>query len=330
MAVKVLKGGVLDTIQDTGRYGFSHWGINPGGVMDSYATAIANALVGNDLHLPVLEMHFPGPQLLFEKPALIAICGANMNPQAVNRALPMWQPILVQKNTVIYFDQKLWGERIYLAIHGGFMIAPWLNSFSTNLKAKAGGFNGRKLSKMDRIEFVPLPDRLLLHLNGGEEFKKLNWKIHPNYLFSDHLIFPVSAGHEWDLLEKEARSAFLQNKFSIGQQSDRMGYRLAGIPLSRIHQEELLSTAVDTGTIQLLPDGQLIILMADRQTTGGYPRIAHIHHCGLSTLAQAAAGSSISFRITTLEEAEKSYVERQTEISLIQKSCQENLNKWMH
>jgi antagonist of KipI len=330
MAVKVLKSGVLDTIQDMGRYGYSYWGINPGGVMDTYATAIANALVGNEANLPVLEMHFPGPQLLFEKPALIAICGANMNPQAVNRALPMWQPILVQKNTVIYFDQKMWGERTYLAIHGGFTIEPWLNSFSTNLKAKAGGFEGRKMAKMDCLEFLPLKDTLHAHLKEEEEFKKLNWKINPNYLFIDQLVFPVTIGHEWGQLEKDSQSAFLQTNFNIGKQSDRMGYRLAGFPLSRTHREELFSTAVDTGTIQLLPDGELIILMADRQTTGGYPKIAHIHHCGLSTLAQLSVGSSIGFRITTQEEAEKSYIERQQEITLIQTSCQENLKKWMH
>jgi antagonist of KipI len=253
-----------------------------------------------------------------------------MNPQAVNRALPMWQPILVQKNTVIYFDQKMWGERTYLAIHGGFTIEPWLNSFSTNLKAKAGGFEGRKLAKMDCLEFLPLKDTLHAHLKEEEEFKKLNWKINPNYLFIDQFVFPVTIGHEWGQLEKDSQSAFLQTNFNIGKQSDRMGYRLAGFPLSRTHREELLSTAVDTGTIQLLPDGELIILMADRQTTGGYPKIAHIHHCGLSTLAQLSVGSSIGFRITTQEEAEKSYIERQQEITLIQTSCQENLKKWMH
>jgi antagonist of KipI len=330
MALKVLKAGVLDTIQDMGRYGYSHWGINPGGAMDTYATAISNALVGNEAHLPVLEMHFPGPQLLFEKPALIALCGANMNPQAVNRPLPMWQPVLVQKNTVIYFDQKIWGERTYLAIHGGFKIEPWLNSFSTNLKAKAGGFEGRKLAKMDRIEFLSSPNKATLHINEEEEFKKLNWKVNPDYLFSDQLTFPVVAGQEWIQLEKDSRAAFLQGQFTVGKQSDRMGYRLSGVPLTSTRNDELLSTSVDTGTVQLLPDGQLIILMADRQTTGGYPRIAHIHHCGLPTLAQVASGTPIGFKITSLEEAEKYHIERQQEITLIRKSCLENLDKWMH
>jgi len=153
MSLQIIKAGMLDSIQDGGRYGFQHLGINPSGAMDRYAMQVTNMLVGNDPGEAVIEMHFPASVFLFTQPALIALGGADFSASINGEPVPPLHPIIISKNDLLHFHKPLKGARAYLAIAGGLVIDKWLDSHSTNLKAAAGGYQGKALPKEDYIKF---------------------------------------------------------------------------------------------------------------------------------------------------------------------------------
>ena len=157
MSLKIIKTGLFDTIQDMGRYGYQHLGINPGGCMDRYAAALANALLGKELNSPVIEMHFPAATILFEADTLICIAGADMIPTINEQEIPLHQPLKIFAKDLLSFRGLRNGARCYLAILHDLRLESWLGSFSTNSRAEAGGFNGRSLKKEDVIELKSDP-----------------------------------------------------------------------------------------------------------------------------------------------------------------------------
>ena len=203
---------------------------------------------------------------------------------------------------------------MYLSVNGGFEIKDWLGSKSTNLKAKLGGFDGRKLEKNDRVNF-----KLQIPESKFQNLLKISPHFVPNY--SNYPKIRVIESAEFDLLTGLSLETFLKENFVISQNSDRMGFRLAGKPLYLLHQKELVSSAVTFGTIQLLPNGQMIILMADHQTTGGYPRLAQIISADLSRVAQLGANDSLQFEIISLEEAEKLALEFEQDLNWLKIGC---------
>jgi len=328
MSLKVIKAGILDTVQDLGRYGYQHIGINPGGVMDHFTTQIVNMLVGNDSNEAVIETHFPASAFLFEKETVIAVGGADFSPTINGEAVPLWHPILMNKNSVLHFEKMRTGARCYLAIKEGIEIPKWLNSISTNLKAAAGGFNGRALQKNDVIGFKMENDYPLLLLDKG--FLVLPWQAVTKW---DPLVderIAIIFGNEWDWLDETSQKNFLNDTFSIDNAADRMGYRLIGNALTPTNKMELISSAVSFGTIQLLPDGQLIILMADHQTTGGYPRIAHVITTDLSKLAQLKPGEKINFKMTDPGTAEELMLQQQQHLQQLQNACTFRLKEFLN
>jgi len=297
-------------VQDLGRGDFRHFGVNPNGAMDKKAVRLINILLGNDENEAVLEIHFPAPKILFEKNALIALGGANFNARIDNRKIENWRPVFIEKGQTIKFSQKVSGNRLYLSVRRGFKIKSWLESKSTNLKAKIGGFEGRNLRKDDRI---------LFNAKCKMQSAKFPFRM-ANSLIPDYSVSPkirVIAGAEWEKLNKKSESEFLSQKFSVSLNSDRMGFRLRGSPLRLSRKLELVSSAVNFGTIQLLPDGQMIMLMADHQTTGGYPRIAHIIAEDLPLAAQLGANDSLSFEIISLDEAENLVLKFDANLNLL-------------
>ena len=155
MSISVVKAGLLDSIQDMGRYGYGKWGINAGGVMDAFAARVANMLVGNCSGEPLLEIHFPGPQILFEQNALVSICGADFSPMVNDEYIPLWKPVVVRRNTVLHFPKLNRGARCYLAVHGGFCVDQWLGSGGTHLRAGAGGWKSGGGSSQSRNRAAP-------------------------------------------------------------------------------------------------------------------------------------------------------------------------------
>jgi antagonist of KipI len=325
--LKILKAGMLDSIQDMGRFGYQQFGINPTGCMDKYAASIANCLVCNDVNEAVIEIHFPGPSILFEETAIIAITGADFNATINGKPVPVNKPVLVNKNETLQFKSPKNKSQCYLAIRGGIKLDKWLNSYSTNLKAESGGFHGRRLLKDDLIELNG--EQIDLGLNE-EAFRVLPWQV--NESSGDDLSneFLVIEGSEWNWIDDLSKEKFLKNPFFITHNSDRMGYRLASEPLHPPGKAELISSAVSFGTIQLLPDGQLIILMADHQTTGGYPRLGNIISAHLSKLAQVNAGDEIHFKFTDHEAAETLLIKQQQHLLQLQIACKLRFEKYTH
>lgn len=324
MSLKIIRQGVLDTVQDLGRYGYQYLGINCNGAMDRFSMQLANAMLGKELNAPVLELHFPSSQILFEKEAIICLTGADFAPSINGEPIPLDHPILVSKRSILQFDRLQTGARCYLSILNQFKIDKWMNSYSTNLKSVTGGFQGRRLLKHDIIPYC-----------DGQAYAALLRE-------RSHLVFPWKAyevvdtrneiefliGSEWNWLTKDAQDMFVENWFQITNEADRMGYQLASQPLEVKHQDQLVSSAVCSGTVQLLPSGQLIILMADHQTAGGYPRVAHIISAHLPILAQKQPNDVVRFKMTSLEEAEKKLLGQKKYLQQLQIACKFRLEEF--
>lgn len=302
------------TVQDSGRNGFRRFGINPGGAMDKTAVRLINILLGNAENEAVLEIHFSAPVIKFEENAIIALGGADFGVKIDEKPIENWRPCFVTKDQILRFSKKNSGNRAYLSVKGGFEIKAWLNSKSTNLTAKIGGFEGRNLEKGDRIFF-------------NQNFEKPDSKF--DYFISDNLIpgykstpkIRIIGGAEFEFLTGLSEEILLKDEFTISADSNRMGFRISGKPLYLLDKIELVSSAVDFGTIQLLPDGQMIILMADHQTTGGYPRIAHIFSRDLPILAQLGASDKIRFEMISLKEAEELLCNFENELNFFKIGC---------
>lgn len=295
MSLKFIKSGFLTTIQDLGREGFRRYGVNPNGAMDKTAVRLINILLGNDEHEAVLEIHFPAPEILFESAAVFALGGADFGAELDGGSIESLRTLKAEKGSVLKFKQNVFGNRAYFSVKGGFKIEQVLKSKSTNLTAKFGGFEGRKIQNNDRIE-----------LNQTSITNVPNSKI-SNSLLPIYSRFPtvrVVEGTEFVNLTALSEQNFLKTDFVISQTSDRMGYRLNGEPLYLLDNKQLISSAVNFGTIQLLPDGQVIILMADHQTSGGYPRIANVISNDLPLVAQLGANDKIAFHLVSQTEAE--------------------------
>ncbi len=278
--------------------------------MDKTAARLINILLGNDENEAVLEMHFPAAQILFEQPAIIALGGANFGAKIENESIENWRPYFIKENQTLSFNKKISGNRAYLAARGGFQIERRLNSASTNLTAQIGGFRGRKLEKGDQIFFKQKIKDQKLKTN-----LKISNKIIPRY--GSCPTARVTAGAEFESLTALSEQNFLKKTFTISRDSNRMGFRLNGEPLYLLDKIELVSSAVDFGTIQLLPDGQLIVLMADAQTSGGYPRIAHVVSKDLPVLAQLGANDKVAFELISQAEAEDLILEFERDLNLL-------------
>lgn len=327
MSLTIIKSGLLDTIQDTGRFGYGSQGVNTGGYMDHFAGGVGNMLVGNDSQEAVIEIHFPGPQLLFEQNALISICGADFTAMINDEPLPLWQPQIIRKNNILHFSKHKKGARCYIAVHGGFVAERWLDSYTTDLKAAAGGFNGRKLQKGDELHFNESTVYFPSLMKEGKDILSLPWIVDGQKVYAHPHEISFIPGSEWSLLTPASQVAFLEDNFIIRPSSDRMGYQLKGIALELQQATELLSSAVSFGTIQLLPGGQLIVLMADHQTTGGYPRIGHIISSDLPKLAQLSPSDGIHFKETTIEKAETELMFFHRGMSILQRACSDHLKQ---
>jgi len=324
MSIKIIKQGVLTTLQDGGRKGFRSMGIGPGGAMDIFAMAVSNFLVGNYEQAAVLEINFPGPEILFQQNAIISLTGADLSASVNNEPLPLWKPFFVKKDALLKFKQPVHGAKTYLAVQGGWQSEKWLGSYSTHLQVAAGGHSGRALMKDDVISFKE--DNFSLTGN-----KILNW--HISHKETDRIYQPANnirciKSIEWHQLDEASKQNFEKNSFEITNQSDRMGYRLSGGSLLSDRSAELISSAVDSGTIQLLPDGNLIVLMADHQTTGGYPRIASVIKADLPKLSQGRPGQKIIFKTVTVKEAEEALISMEQVLTEIKAGCRLNFEKY--
>ncbi|QUG41482.1 biotin-dependent carboxyltransferase family protein [Psychrobacillus sp. INOP01] len=326
MSIKVLNQGLMTTIQDLGRYGSQKFGVIVGGAMDSYSLRLGNLLVGNIESEANLEITLYGTTLQFEEETLIAITGADFLPTINNIPAPLWSPIVVRKDSILKFHTAINGSRAYVAIAGGIDIPEVMGSKSTYLRARIGGFKGRALQKGDVLPLTH-SNKLENETSKTSQKNNVNWSINYNELisFNKHQVIRVIKGTEFERFNKESQHKLWTEVFTISLQSDRMGYRLEGQSLSLSENFELLSEGVTFGTIQIPPSGQPIILMADRQTTGGYPKIGQVISADLPTLAQLQPTATIQFKEVTLEEAEHAFIQNERKINLIKNAIKYKL-----
>lgn len=300
MSIEVVKPGALTTLQDLGRTGFQHLGVPVNGAMDERAHRLANALVGNPRTCATLEITLMGPVLRFRADCVIALTGADLDAKLDGeRCLPA-QPLQVRAGGELAFGLRRSGVRAYLAVQGGFAAAPVMNSVSLFARGAYGGFSGRPLAKGDVIELGTA------HLRANEA----PGAIRRRSAFDDAVLangapIRVTPGREWRCFSDAARQALQDEAFRITPQSDRMGFRLEGAKLALSDARQMISEAVAFGTIQVPADGNPIVLMADRQTTGGYPKIAQVCAVDLPRLAQMMPGESVRFSVIDVDAAQR-------------------------
>lgn len=299
--MQFLSVGLQPSFQDLGRFGYQALGVNPDGAMDTHALRLLNVLLQNQPNEGALEMYFPAPKLLFEEEATICLGGADFGAVLDGLELPLYKTVDVGIGSHLKFTKKINGERAYLAVKGGFRLKEWLGSVSFNQAVK-----------------LPLPiieKGLSIALKNPAKTEKHTWhKSSPSGRGQGGVFIRFIAGNEFGELTNNSREQLTTSAFTITKEANRMGYRLQSDPLELATKVNLLSAAVTFGTVQLLPNGQLIVLMAAHQTTGGYPRIGNVIAVDLPILGQCGAGQCVHFEQVSIAEAERLFFEREQKL----------------
>jgi KipI family sensor histidine kinase inhibitor len=307
LPIIVQKPGMLTTVQDLGRRGHRAAGVPLSGAADPVAARIANFLVGNSETAAVLEITLLGPELEFVNEAIVALGGATFS------GLPSWRPVRVAAGTRLKLGAAHAGCRGYLAVAGGFQVESVLGSASTSLRGGFGGHEGRALREGD-----------VLCIGKGSRQVEEHWRIDERVLpaYSGAPTVRVIRGRH----AEEFGDALYAAEFKVTPQADRTGVRLSGPVLARSSTTELLSTAVAPGTIQVPPNGQPIVLLADAQTIGGYPQIAHVITVDLPLIAQLKPGDRVRFQEISLEAAAKLLSAREKALAILHEGLAEKIH----
>ncbi len=294
MAFNVVKPGMLALIQDLGRHGYQHLGVTSGGPMDELAFRWANALLDNNDNAPQIEITFGMLTLEAQANTSIAITGADLGAQLNDKPILPWQTYPVKKGDVLSFQQPNHGLRAYLAVKGGFQVEPVLGSVSTVMREQLGGLSGKgkKLEKGDKLPFTGTDD----HVQRIVPRLAI-----PNY---DNPDIPVVMGYQFKTFSGLDRAHFFGSDFKVTPDSDRMGYRMNGRAIGG-DKKGIISEGIAYGAIQIPNDGQPIVLLRDRQTIGGYPKIGCVTAFGGGLLAQKKPGDIIGFHCVSVDQAER-------------------------
>jgi antagonist of KipI len=334
VSITVLKPGLLTTVQDAGRYGFQHLGVPVSGAVDFFSHRIANILADNKAGEATLEITLRGPRLRFERDALIALCGADLSPTIDGVIAPEGKAVRVRAGSVLDFGDSTAGCRAYLAIHGGFDVPVVMGSRSTYDSARIGGLDGRALRRGDVLSVGSATSSAYPGLSRTLAASKRSFAA-PKWAVNQHIeklgrslqIVRILAGHHWDAFPPAARDALITHEFRVASDSNRMGCRLEGPGLVTGGPTEVLSEAVTFGTIQIPPSGKPIVLMADRQTVGGYPKIAEAATVDLHLLAQLRPGDRLRFELVSLAQAQALWLKREQEIITIREAVDKHLTE---
>lgn len=308
--LEIVKPGLLTTIQDLGRKDYQIYGISTCGAMDTFSLRLANILVGNKEEEAGLEITIIGPKIKFIHDGLIAITGADLSPKLNGEAVPLWKSIKVSKGDILDFGPIRYGCRAYMAIAGGIDVPQIMGSKSTFIRGGYGGLEGRSLQKGDTI-LIQRP-KLTTNLLAG---RKLPPSYIPNY--QEERKVRVILGPQADAFTKEAIQDLISTPYRISSDSDRMGYRLEGTPLTHVVGADILSDFITAGSIQVPGSGQPIVLMADCQVTGGYTKIGVVIRVDLPYLGQKKPGDYVCFEQVEIVEAQKLWKKQEQLLSLM-------------
>ena len=315
--IMVINGGMLTTVQDEGRYGYQASGVQVSGVMDRTAALLANALVGNDElseDAALLEATYLGPELAFGQDALAAVAGGMPDVQLDGMPVQPYRAIAVKAGQRLKVAAQKSGLRAYIAVSGGFATDRALGSRSTNLKLGLGGYHGRKLAAGDVLPVGAPGAYAAKALSGKAGFRKLP-SSYVDAMAKRGIVsgtdggkirqIRVILGPQDDYFSRQSIAAFAEAVYTISNNSDRMGYRLQGPAVKKAKQQDLITDGIAFGSIQIPPDGQPIIMLADHQTTGGYPKLATVATVDLPLLAQSMPGDRLQFRLISVQEAQQ-------------------------
>jgi biotin-dependent carboxylase-like uncharacterized protein len=294
MAFKVIKPGLLALVQDLGRHGHQSIGLTTGGPMDEVAFRWGNALLDNDPNCAQIEITFGMFTLEAQANTSIAITGADLGATLNDKSIPPWQTYAIKKGDILAFHQPVWGLRAYLAVKGGVLCEPTLGSVATVMREKIGGLTskGDKLKKGDSLSY---------HTSHDHQQRAVPRLAIPNYGNKE---IPVILGYQYQSFSSLERANFFSSDYTVSSNSDRMGYRLEG---KAVHTElkGIISEGIAYGAIQIPKDGQPIVLLRDRQTIGGYPKMGCVTRVGGGILAQQKPGDIIQFTPITVDQAEQ-------------------------
>jgi antagonist of KipI len=292
--ILVIKSGMLTTVQDLGRWGLQAEGVPVAGPMDLWSHRLANALVGNDRNAATLEVTLLGPELEFDDERLAAVAGAEFDMSVDDRLVPWNAPFLIPAGSRLRFRARRQGVRSYLALAGGIAVPPMLGSRATHVVSSMGGFQGRPLRAGDRLPLgdgsatrgpMPAAERPVVPLPAGAATLR------------------VLPGPQADYFAPNALDVLQSGPYVIAQNSDRMGFRLTGPMLAHARGADIISDATPLGVLQVPASGQPILLMADRPTAGGYPKLATVITADMAIAGQLSPGDAISFVVCTPRDA---------------------------
>lgn len=321
MGIRILKGGMMTTVQDLGRNGYQSQGFSVAGAMDVRSLKIANLLLDNPENEAVLEITLIGPTLEFTSATIIAITGGDFQPQINGKPAPMYTALYMNKGDILKFGSARTGSRGYIAFSSYLEIPVVMGSRCTNLKSKIGGFKGRKLQAGDymnfRIKRRYLPFFLSRKLEG-DDFDQ------------EETTLRVIMGPQDDLISKQGVETFLNSEYTVTSDFDRMGCRLEGPFIAPKKTSDIISDGIAFGAIQVPSHGKPIILLSDRQTTGGYAKIATVASVDIPKLVQRKTDHKVHFKAITVQEAQQLYLDELKELDAMRKSihkpCKEVLD----
>lgn len=305
--VRVLSPGAFTTVQDLGRVGYQKYGIPVAGAMDQLSCRLANILVGNREEEAVLEATYMGPELLFEEQAAIAVTGKGFRPKINGAEVPMCRRILVNKGDVLSLGSSSDGVRAYIAISGSLSVPPVNGSKSTYLRSRVGGLEGRKLQREDVLEYICLRGGAGCEAFAESGVEDSGYEGDDGSADGIREIRVVPGPQQEYFTEKGMRTFFSEDGYEITAESDRMGMKLRGAKIEHAGSADIVSDAAVIGAVQVPASGEPIILLADRQTTGGYTKIGVVIKEDVYRLAQMPPGTRVRFRIIGIEEAQERY-----------------------
>lgn len=321
MGIRILKGGMLTTVQDGGRTGYQSQGFSVAGVMDARSFKIANLLLDNPENEAVLEFTLIGPTLEFTSETIIAITGGDFQPKINDEPAPMYTAIYMHKGDILKFGSARTGSRGYIAFSSYLSIPVVMGSRCTNLKSCIGGFKGRRLQDGDYINFR-IKRRYLPFF--------LSRKLEPDDFSQEETVMRVVMGPQDDMFSKQGIETFLNTEYIVTSEFDRMGCRLDGAYIARKSESDMISDGIALGSVQVPSHGKPIILLADRQTTGGYPKIATVASVDIPKLVQRKTDHKIRFQAISVQEAQNLYLKEINELdemrNIIHKPCKEVLD----
>lgn len=312
-ALHIVRPGLLTTIQDLGRTGYQHLGVPVGGALDPVALRAANALVGNAPNEGAMEVLYVGPTIAVDADEVrLAFVGAaaaiEILPDATARSgtrAEMMRSILLRRGEAVRIGSLTGGAVLYIAVEGGFDIAPVFGSVATDMRGGIGGWRGRPLGAEDRLP-----------LKREQASDREEWRLEGLDLATPTRLRAI-AGPQSDYFEPPEIVAFFSSEYKVGVGADRMGIRLEGRRIGHARGHDITSDAIAPGSIQVLGDGQPVVLMVDRQTTGGYPKIATVISADLPGLGRLPIGAKVRFEHVSMETAQTLRRALQAEIERI-------------